>query len=63
MTTHPSPRPLAAAMLACAMAVLSGCADMGHIQPRAVAFKPEQLNSGKAIAAASADVALSLIHI
>jgi NodT family efflux transporter outer membrane factor (OMF) lipoprotein len=57
MTTHPSPRPLAAAMLACAMAVLGGCADTGSIQPQAAALKPAQLNTGKAIAAASANVA------
>ncbi|MET0321088.1 MAG: efflux transporter outer membrane subunit [Duganella sp.] len=52
-----SVRPLAAAMLACALAVLAGCADMGKIEPQAVALKPAELNAGRAIANASADVA------
>ena len=51
-------RKLSAAMLtACALAVLAGCADMGNIKPQATALKPEQLHAGKAIAAASADIA------
>jgi len=50
-------RPLAAAMLTCAMAVLAGCADMGKIEPQATQLKPAELNAGKAIAGASADVA------
>jgi NodT family efflux transporter outer membrane factor (OMF) lipoprotein len=37
--------------------VLAGCADMGNVKPQAVALKPAQLNAGKAIAAASANVA------
>ena len=62
MTMHPSPRPLTAAILACALAVLGGCADMGNIKPQAVALKPAQLNTGKAIGAASADVAWPAQH-
>jgi len=50
-------RTLAAPMLACALAALAGCADMGHVAPQAVALKSEELNAGKAIAAASAAVA------
>jgi len=57
VTPRPFQRPFAAATLACAMAVLAGCADMGHIEPQAVALKPAQLNAGKAIAAASDNVA------
>jgi NodT family efflux transporter outer membrane factor (OMF) lipoprotein len=45
------------AIAACALAVLAGCADMGKIEPQAVALKPAALNPGKAIAAASAPVA------
>lgn len=52
-----SARPVAAAMVACALAVLAGCADMGKIEPQAVALKPAELNAGNAIASASADVA------
>jgi NodT family efflux transporter outer membrane factor (OMF) lipoprotein len=44
-------------MLTCAMAVLAGCADMGKIEPQATQLKPAELNTGKAIAGASADVA------
>jgi NodT family efflux transporter outer membrane factor (OMF) lipoprotein len=44
-------------MLTCAMAVLAGCADMGKIEPQATQLKPAELNAGKAIAGASADVA------
>ena len=39
------------------LAVLAGCADMGNIKPQAQQIKVAQLNAGKAIAAASADVA------
>jgi len=46
-------RTLAAPMLACALAALAGCADMGHVAPQAVALKSTELNAGKAIAAAS----------
>jgi NodT family efflux transporter outer membrane factor (OMF) lipoprotein len=49
-------RTLAAPMLACALALLAGCADMGNVKPQAVALKSEELNVGKAIAAASAAV-------
>ena len=48
---------LAAPMLACALAVLAGCADMGNVKPQAVALKSADLNPGKAIAAADANVA------
>ncbi|WP_373991091.1 efflux transporter outer membrane subunit [Duganella sp. BuS-21] len=47
-------RNFAAPMLACALAVLAGCADMGNIQPQAVPLRPAELNPGKAIAAATA---------
>lgn len=57
MLSRPHFRPLAAAMLTCAMAVLAGCADMGKIEPQATQLKPAELNAGKAIAGASADVA------
>ena len=57
MLSRPHFRPLAAAMLTCAMAVLAGCADMGKIEPQATQLKPAALNAGKAIADASADVA------
>ena len=57
MFSRPHFRPLAAAMLTCAMAVLAGCADMGKIEPQATQLKPAELNAGKAIANASADVA------
>lgn len=63
MTTlsRPPVRPLATRALTCvlagALAVLAGCADMGKIAPQAVALKPLQLDAGKAIAAAGADVA------
>lgn len=57
MLSRPHFRPLAAAMLTCAMAVLAGCADMGKIEPQATQLKPAELNTGKAIAGASADVA------
>ena len=49
-------RPLAG-LAACALAVLAGCADMGRIEPQAVKHDAQQLNAGKAIADASADVA------
>lgn len=45
------------ALAACVLAVLAGCADMGKVKPQAVALKPAELNAGKAIAAASANVA------
>lgn len=54
---RPPARPLATALLAGALAVLAGCADMGKIEPQAVAIKPLELNAGKAIADAGADVA------
>ena len=44
-------------LAACALAVLGGCADMGKIQPQAVTLKPAELNPGKAIGAASANIA------
>jgi NodT family efflux transporter outer membrane factor (OMF) lipoprotein len=50
-------RKIAAPMLACALAVLAGCADMGNVRPQAVALKSTQLAPGKAITAASANVA------
>ena len=57
MKSSPSfAKPVALSMLACALA-LAGCADMGNVKPQAVAIKPLELNAGKAIAAASADVA------
>ncbi|MHA4870267.1 efflux transporter outer membrane subunit [Duganella sp. PWIR1] len=57
LPTHAA-RNFAAPMLACALAVLAGCADMGNIQPQAVQLRPAELNPGKAIAAAtSAEVA------
>ncbi|MFS2007275.1 efflux transporter outer membrane subunit [Duganella sp. CT11-25] len=49
-------RQVAAPMLACALAVLAGCADMGNVKPQAVALKNAALHPGKAIAAASADI-------
>jgi len=52
----PSVATLAAPLLA-ALAAMSGCADMGNIKPQAQQMKVAQLNAGKAIAAASADVA------
>ena len=55
-SSRPQVRPLATALLACALAVLAGCADMGKIEPQAVAIKPLELNAGKAIADAGADV-------
>jgi NodT family efflux transporter outer membrane factor (OMF) lipoprotein len=39
------------------LAVLAGCADMGHIKPQATQLKPAELNPGKAIAAASENIA------
>ena len=62
MTPHRLPRPLAAATLACAMALSSGCADMGGIAPQAVTLKATQLSTGKAIADASANVAWPAEH-
>ena len=47
----------AALLAAPLLAVLAGCADMGNIKPQAQQMKVAQLNAGKAIAAASADVA------
>ena len=46
-SSRPQVRPLATALLACALAVLAGCADMGKIEPQAVAIKPLELNAGK----------------
>ncbi|WP_371866595.1 efflux transporter outer membrane subunit [Duganella alba] len=45
------------ALLACALAVLAGCADMGNVKPQATQLKPAELNPGKAIAAASENIA------
>nr|WP_267874280.1 efflux transporter outer membrane subunit [Duganella alba] len=39
------------------MAVLAGCADMGNVKPQATQLKPAELNPGKAIAAASENIA------
>jgi NodT family efflux transporter outer membrane factor (OMF) lipoprotein len=50
-------RTYAAPMLACALALLAGCADMGKVKPQAVALNSAELNPGKAIAGASADIA------
>lgn len=55
-------RTIGAAMLACALALLAGCADMGDVKPQAVALKSAALNPGKAIAAASADIAWPVEH-
>jgi NodT family efflux transporter outer membrane factor (OMF) lipoprotein len=55
MTPRHAIRPLALA--SCMLALLAGCADMGKVRPQAVALKPAELNSGKAIAAASKDIA------
>ncbi len=55
MTPRHAIRPLALA--SCMLAVLAGCADMGKIQPQAVALTPAELNPGKAIAAASQNIA------
>lgn len=44
-------------MLACALAILAGCADMGNIKPQATQLKPTELNPGRAIAAASENIA------
>jgi len=61
MLSRPHFRPLAAKGLTCvlagALAVLAGCAHMGKIEPQATQMKPAELNAGKAIAGASADVA------
>ncbi|NGZ87793.1 efflux transporter outer membrane subunit [Duganella sp. SAP-35] len=57
MPSSRSARNYSAAMLACALALLAGCADMGHVQPRAVALNSAELNPGKAIAGAGAPVA------
>lgn len=51
------PRQLLIPALACALAVLAGCADMGKIKPQSVQLKPDALNAGGSIAAASANVA------
>lgn len=40
-----------------AVAVLAGCADMGKVRPQAVQLKSTDLNPGKALSAASANVA------
>jgi NodT family efflux transporter outer membrane factor (OMF) lipoprotein len=45
------------ALLACALAVLAGCADMGNVKPQATQLKPAELNPGKAIAGASENIA------
>jgi NodT family efflux transporter outer membrane factor (OMF) lipoprotein len=50
-------RNIAVPMLACALALLAGCAGMGDVKPQAVALKSAQLNPGKAIGAASANIA------
>src|SRR5450830_565447 len=39
------------------LAALAGCADMGNIKPQASQLKPAELNPGKAIAAASENIA------
>jgi NodT family efflux transporter outer membrane factor (OMF) lipoprotein len=57
MTTAMKPIRLCALLAAPLLAVLAGCADMGNIKPQARQMQPAQLNAGKAIAAASADVA------
>jgi len=44
------------AVAAAAVLFLAGCADMGNIKPQAQQMKATELNAGKAIAAASADV-------
>jgi NodT family efflux transporter outer membrane factor (OMF) lipoprotein len=44
----------AVSLLAC---VLAGCANMGNVKPQASQLKPADLNPGKAIAAASANIA------
>jgi NodT family efflux transporter outer membrane factor (OMF) lipoprotein len=54
MTPRRIVRPLAFA--SCMLALLAGCADMGKVQPQAVALKPAELNPGKAIGAASKDI-------
>ena len=50
-------RNIAVPMLACALALLAGCAGMSDVKPQAVALKSAQLNPGKAIGAASANIA------
>jgi NodT family efflux transporter outer membrane factor (OMF) lipoprotein len=50
-------RNVAAPMLACALAALVGCADMGNLKPQSVAMKSADLHPGKAITAASANIA------
>jgi NodT family efflux transporter outer membrane factor (OMF) lipoprotein len=52
MSTQYAARKIAAPMLACALALLAGCADMGNVKPQAVALKSIDLDPGKAIAAA-----------
>jgi NodT family efflux transporter outer membrane factor (OMF) lipoprotein len=48
---------LASAAVVIAAALLAGCADMGKVQPQAVQVKPADLHPGKALSAASANVA------
>jgi NodT family efflux transporter outer membrane factor (OMF) lipoprotein len=50
------PSRLAVPVLACALAVLAGCADMGNAKPQATQLKPGALNPGQAIGA-SANIA------
>ena len=49
-------RKFAAPMLACALAVLAGCADMGNVKPQAIALKGTDLKPGKAMATAGANI-------
>ncbi|MYM26350.1 efflux transporter outer membrane subunit [Duganella sp. FT135W] len=48
---------LASAAVVIAVAVLAGCADMGKVKPQAVQLKSTDLHPGKALSAASANVA------
>ncbi|HEX5341489.1 MAG TPA: efflux transporter outer membrane subunit [Duganella sp.] len=48
---------LASAAVVIAVAVLAGCADMGKVRPQAVQLKSTDLHPGKALSAASANVA------
>jgi NodT family efflux transporter outer membrane factor (OMF) lipoprotein len=50
-------RASATVVIAAALALLAGCADMGKVQPQAVQLKSTELHPGKALSAASANVA------
>jgi NodT family efflux transporter outer membrane factor (OMF) lipoprotein len=46
-----------AAVVIAAALLAAGCADMGHVKPQAVQLEPTDLHAGKALSAASANVA------